>query len=107
TYEESRKIIDLVGLPLNKMALATNAEETIEKAKEVGYPIALKIISEDVIHKSDAGGVKIGIKSDEELKKSYEDMMINIKKHYPTAKIDGVSIEEMVKGTEILIGSMT
>lgn len=107
TYEESRKIIDLVGLPLNKMALATNAEETIEKAKEVGYPIALKIISEDIIHKSDAGGVKIGIKSDEELKKSYEDMMINIKKHYPTAKIDGVSIEEMVKGTEILIGSMT
>lgn len=107
TYEESRKIIDLAGLPLNKMALATNAEESIEKAREVGYPIALKIISEDVIHKSDAGGVKVGIKSDEELKKSYEDMMISIKKHYPTAKIDGVSIEEMVKGTEVLIGSMT
>ena len=107
TYEESRKIIDLVGLPLNKMALATNAEESIEKAREVGYPIALKIISEDVIHKSDAGGVMVGIKSDEELKKSYEDMMISIKKHYPTAKIDGVSIEEMVKGTEVLIGSMT
>lgn len=107
TYEESRKIINLAGLPLNKMALATNAEESIEKAREVGYPIALKIISEDVIHKSDAGGVKIGIKSDEELKKSYEDMMISIKKHYPTAKINGVSIEEMVKGTEVLIGSMT
>ncbi len=107
TYEESRKIIDLAGLPLNKMALATNAEESIEKAREVGYPIALKIVSEDVIHKSDAGGVKVGIKSDEELKKSYEDMMISIKKHYPTAKIDGVSIEEMVKGTEVLIGSTT
>lgn len=107
TYEESRKIIDLAGLLLNKMALATNAEESIEKAREVGYPIALKIVSEDVIHKSDAGGVKVGIKSDEELKKSYEDMMVSIKKHYPIAKVDGVSIEEMVEGTEVLIGSMT
>lgn len=107
TYEESRKIIDLAGLQLNKMALATNAEESIEKAREVGYPIALKIVSEDVIHKSDAGGVKIGIKSDEELKKSYENMMVSIKKHYPTAKVEGVSIEEMVEGTEVLIGSMT
>ena len=107
TYEESRKIIDLAGLQLNKMALATNAEESIEKAREVGYPIALKIVSEDVIHKSDAGGVKVGIKSDGELKKSYEDMMVSIKKHYPTAKVDGVSIEEMVEGVEVLIGSMT
>lgn len=107
TYEESRKIIDLAGLQLNKMALATNAEESIEKAREVGYPVALKIVSEDVIHKSDVGGVKVGIKSDEELKKSYEEMMVSIKKHYPTAKVEGVSIEEMVKGTEVLIGSMT
>ncbi|MBA7546494.1 Peptidyl-lysine N-acetyltransferase Pat [subsurface metagenome] len=94
TYEESRKIIDLAGLPLNKIALATNTEESIEKAREVGYPIALKIVSEDVIHKSDAGGVKVGIKSDEELKKSYEEMMVNIKKHYPSAKVEGVKLKE-------------
>ncbi|MHA1853503.1 MAG: acetate--CoA ligase family protein [Candidatus Heimdallarchaeaceae archaeon] len=107
TYEESRKVMKLAGVPLNKMEIATNIDDCISKANEIGYPVVLKIVSEDVIHKSDAGGVKVGIKSDEELKEAYEEMHKSVLKYYPEAKIDGVSIEEMVSGAEILIGTMT
>jgi len=106
-YEESRKVMELAGIPLNKMKIAKDLEESILRANEVGYPIVLKVISEDVIHKSDSGGVKVGIKSDDELSKSYHEMMENVLSFYPNAKIEGVSVEEMVMGVELLIGTNT
>lgn len=107
TYEESREVMRKANIPLNKMAVAKNTKECKERAKEIGYPVVLKIISEDVIHKSDAGGVKVGIRTEEQLVESYNDMMESIKEHYPEAKIEGVSIEEMVSGVEIIIGQTT
>ncbi|MHA2309014.1 MAG: acetate--CoA ligase family protein [Candidatus Heimdallarchaeaceae archaeon] len=107
TYEESRRIMELAGIPLNKMRLATNLKEGIEKANTLGYPVVLKIISEDVLHKSDSGGVKVGINSEDDLKEAYEDMIQSVKKHYPVAKIEGVSIEEMVEGVELFLGINT
>ena len=106
-YEESRKVMELAGIPLNKMKVAKNLEASIQRANEVGYPIVLKVISEDVIHKSDSGGVKVGIRSDDELSKSYQEMMENVLSFYPDAKIEGVSVEEMVSGVELLIGTNT
>ena len=106
-YEESRKIMELAGIPLNKMKFAKDIEESILKAEEVGYPVVLKVISEDVIHKSDSGGVKVGINSEEELIGSYTEMMESVLSFYPNAKIEGVSIEEMVSGVELLIGTNT
>ncbi len=107
TYEESREVMKKANIPLNKMAVAKNIDECKEKAKEIGYPVVLKIISEDVIHKSDAGGVKVGISAEEQLVESYDDMMESIKQNYPEAEIEGVSIEEMVSGVEIIIGQTT
>ncbi len=107
TYEESRRVMNLAELPLNKMKLAENLDECILKANEISYPIVLKIVSEDVIHKSDSGGVKVGISSDEELQQSYEEMLINVKNYYPNAKIQGFSIEEMVNGIELIVGTST
>ena len=107
TYDDSRRIMELAGIPLNKMRLATNLKEGIEKANKLGYPVVLKIVSADVIHKSDSGGVKIGINSEDVLRESFEDMMQSVKDYYPDAKIEGVSIEEMVKGVELLIGINT
>ncbi|NPD89144.1 MAG: acetate--CoA ligase family protein [Asgard group archaeon] len=107
TYEESRKIMELSDIPLNRMKLARNLEEGIEEANKLGYPVVLKIVSEDVIHKSDSGGVKVGINSEDDLKKAYDEMIQSVKEHYPAAKIEGVSIEEMVNGVELLIGTNT
>jgi len=61
TYEESRKVMELAGVPLNKIAVAKDLDECIVKANEIGYPVVLKVISEDIIHKTEAGGVKVGI----------------------------------------------
>lgn len=107
TYEESRRIMELAGIPLNEMLLATDLTEGIEKAKKIGYPIVLKIVSEEVLHKSDSGGVKLGINSEDDLKEAYRDMMQSVKKHYPDANIEGISVEEMVDGVELLIGTNT
>ncbi len=107
TYEESRKIMNLAGIPLNKMEIAKDLDDCLVKAKNIGYPIVLKVVSEDVLHKSDSGGVKIGIKFAEDLKKSYEEMMTKVRGFYPDAKIDGFSIEEIVEGVELLIGTNT
>ncbi len=107
TYEESRKIMSFAGIPLNKMEVAKDCDDCLVKAKSIGYPIVLKIVSEDVLHKSDSGGVKIGIKSGEDLKKAYEEMIIKVRRFYPDAKIGGFSIEEMVEGVELLIGTNT
>ncbi|MHA1345947.1 MAG: acetate--CoA ligase family protein [Candidatus Heimdallarchaeaceae archaeon] len=106
-YEESRRVMELAGITLNKMKVAKNQEESILEAEEMGYPVVLKIISEDVIHKSDSGGVKVGINSEEELIESYTEMMESVLSFYPNAKIEGVSIEEMVSGVELLIGTNT
>jgi len=107
TYEESRKVMELAGVPLNKIEVGKNLDECIAKANEIGYPVVLKVISEDIIHKTEAGGVKVGIKSDSELKKAYEEMMESVTTYHPGAKIDGFSIEEMVSGVEVLVGQTT
>ena len=107
TYEESRSVLKKAGFPLNKMKFAKNTEECVFQASEIGYPVVLKVVSEDVLHKSDSGGVKIGIKSDEELRIAIEEMIVSVKNHYPNAVIKGFSIEEMVKGVELLVGTNT
>ncbi|MFW9851373.1 MAG: acetate--CoA ligase family protein [Candidatus Thorarchaeota archaeon] len=107
TYEESRRIMELAGISLNKMEIAKDFKESVIKANSIGYPVALKVVSKDVLHKSDSGGVKVGIKSEEELKEAYDDMLSKVKGYYPNAKIEGFSIEEMVEGVELLIGTNT
>lgn len=107
TYKESRSVMELANIKLNKMEIAKNLDECIIAANRIGFPIVLKVISEDVLHKSDAGGVKIGIGSEDELRNSFDEMIKSIRIHYPTAKIEGYSVEEMVKGIELLIGTNT
>ena len=107
TYEESRKIMELADFPLNKMEIAKDSEDAILRADKIGFPVVIKVVSEDVVHKSDAGGVKVGIKSDEELRRAFEEMMVSVKNHYPDSVIEGVSVEEMVEGVELLIGTNT
>lgn len=97
----------LSGIPLNRMELAEDLDESLIKANSIGYPVVLKIVSEDVLHKSDSGGVKIGINSDEDFRNAYEEMMKKVRRFHPNVKIDRVSIEEMVEGVELLIGTNT
>jgi acyl-CoA synthetase (NDP forming) len=69
-----------MDLQLQKKFLATNEEESARAAEEIGYPIVMKIVSPQIIHKSDAGGVKIGIKNQQEAKKAFSEILSNVKK---------------------------
>jgi 4-hydroxybutyryl-CoA synthetase (ADP-forming) len=104
--EEGYEILKAYNFPIPKSKLVTNKEEAIKASKEIGYPVVLKIVSPDIIHKSDAGGVKVNINNEEELLNAYDTIINNVKRYNPNAKILGILIEEMIKnGKEVIIGA--
>lgn len=105
TELESKQMLKGAGIDTTEIRLATSKEEAISLSKEIGFPVALKIVSADVLHKSDAGGVKLSLNSEEEVAKAFDDIISAIKKHEPTAKIEGVAVQNMARpGTEVIIG---
>ncbi|RLE83144.1 MAG: acetyl-CoA synthetase [Thermoprotei archaeon] len=107
-YEhEAKMLCSLYGIPVAKSRVAKSKEEALKIASEIGYPVVLKIVSPDVLHKSDVGGVIVNIKSEEELVKAYDRMMSSVKEKKPDAKIKGVLVQEMVpQATEVIIGGI-
>ncbi|MFA4872160.1 MAG: acetate--CoA ligase family protein [Patescibacteria group bacterium] len=101
---DARELLLPLKFPLNKMKLAKSEKELVKFAKEIGYPVALKIVSSAVIHKSDVGGVKINLPNEKELLSAYREMDKKIKSKFSRAKIDGYLVGEMVKGWEIIVG---
>ncbi len=105
-YEhEAKDLLSLVGLPTTRYRVAKSREEAMEAAHEIGFPVALKIVSPQVLHKSDAGGVILDV-SDDELGASYDLIIDRVKKNVPGAEIHGVLVEEMAPpGVEVIIGA--
>ncbi len=104
--EEGQEILKAYGLPLPKSALAKNEQDAIKLAKKIGYPVVMKIASPQIIHKSDAGGVKVNLQNDSEVKSAFKEIVKNAKKYNKKAEIKGVLVVEMVKGgKEMIIGS--
>lgn len=94
-------------IPVPKFKLALNEKEAAKYADEIGYPIVLKIVSPDIIHKSDAGGVKINLKSSTEVCEAYKAIIKNVKKYNDKAKIVGILVQEMApQGTEVIVGAI-
>lgn len=107
TEIEAKLVFQAYGLPVPKNALAKTRDEAISYANKIGYPIVMKIVSPEILHKSDAGGVKVNIKSDEECEQAFNVIMENAKNYNPDANIHGVVIQEMAPwGTEVILGSI-
>ncbi len=105
TEVESKDMLKAAGIPVVETRLARNMKEAVAISRQFGYPVALKLMSEDVVHKSDAGGVKLGLANNSQVEKAYSDMMGSVKAMYPKARIDGVSVQPMAKsGVEVIIG---
>jgi succinyl-CoA synthetase beta subunit len=102
---EARRVVEAMGVPLDRAALAPTRKEALAAAKKIGFPVVMKIVSPDVIHKTEVGGVKVNIAYEDELGKAFDAMMESVGRKQPTARVKGVLIEEMVKGTELIIGS--
>ncbi len=102
---EAHAIAEAYDIPVARIRLAINSEEAKTLAEELGYPVVLKIASPDIIHKSDIGGIKVGINTPEEVEAHFNQILENAKKHMPDAKIYGVDVQEMAdKGKELIIG---
>ena len=104
--EEGQQILRIYGFPLPKSTLAKTESDAVKAAKEIGYPVVMKIASPQIIHKSDAGGVKVGLSNDKEVENAFKEIVENAKKYDKNAVIKGVLVVEMVKGgKEMIIGS--
>ena len=104
--EEGQEVLRAYGFPLPKSTLAKTENDAVKIAKKIGYPVVMKIASPQIIHKSDAGGVKVNLTNDNDVKSAFEEIVSNAKKYNKKAEIKGVLIVEMIKGgKEMIIGS--
>ena len=104
---EAKTVCKLYGIPVTELKIAKTPEEAAKFSEEIGYPAVLKIISPNVLHKFDVGGVMLDINSPEEAKKAFNKIVENVKKHKPDAQIDGILVQEMApSSTEVIVGAI-
>jgi len=105
TEVESKELIKAAGIDVIDTRLAKSKEEAIAISRKLGFPVVLKIASPDIFHKSDASGVRLGLKTASEVGKAYGQILQAIKQNYPQAKIHGVAVQKMAHpGVEVIIG---
>ena len=103
---ESKDILAQYGLPVAKNILAKSADEAVAAAEAAGYPVVMKVDSPDIMHKTEAKAVVVGVKDAAGVKKAFEDIMANSKAYAPNAVINGVAVQEMVPyGLEVMVGA--
>lgn len=99
-------ILNAYGIPLVRSVFSKDKESAIKAAKEIGYPVVLKVSSPDIFHKTDVGGVKLNINKKSELEKAYDEIIKMVRKNVRGVKIDGVSVSHLVsEGQEVIIGA--
>jgi acyl-CoA synthetase (NDP forming) len=104
TEHEAKKVLSKYGIPVTQGSIAKNADEAFRIASSIGFPVAMKISSPDISHKSDVGGVVLNIKK-EDVKAAYSDMISNVRKALPGANIEGVLVQQMApSGHEVIVG---
>jgi len=104
--EEGQEVLRAYGFPLPQSILAKTEDEAVNIAKKIGFPVVMKIASPQIIHKSDAGGVKVGVSSEQGVRDAFNQILTNAKKYNKDATIKGILVQEMVKGgKELIIGS--
>ena len=109
TEDEAKKILKYYNFPVVKTSVANNVEEAVVFAQEMGFPVVLKILSPQIIHKSDAGGVILNVNSPHEVREAFEVLIQRATAYNPNAQIIGVTVQPMIekKGHEIIIGGKT
>jgi len=105
TEVESKELLEQADIPVVETRLAKSKKDAITISKELGFPVVLKIASPDIVHKSDSGGVKLGVANATQVGKAYSEIMSVIKQKYPNAAIQGLAIQRMAPpGVEVIVG---
>jgi acyl-CoA synthetase (NDP forming) len=104
--DEAQEIMKIARVPIPKTVIVRSLVQAVNVSREIGYPVVMKVVSKDIIHKSDAGGVALDLVNEKEVIDAYEAIMRNCKAKVPEAQIEGVEVTEMVSaGTEIIAGA--
>ena len=105
---EAKALLKDAGVPVASTTLATTREEAQSQAEAAGYPVVLKVVSPDIAHKSDVGGVKLNLRDQDAVGAAFDEIVANSKKAVPGAKILGVAVQYMApQGTEVIVGMTT
>ena len=108
TPAECKTLCEAYGIPQPREAHATSAKAAARAAEEIGFPVVMKVVSPDVLHKTEAGGVIVGVKSAGEAEAAYETILRNARTHSPAANIAGVQIQQMLAGgQEVIVGALS
>jgi len=103
---DAKEFLSNYDIPVVSNAIARTSKQASDLAEKIGFPVAMKILSAEILHKTDVGGVKLNVSSKKEAEKAYSEIMTSVRKFEPQAKVDGIFIEGMVEKTyELLIGS--
>lgn len=104
---EAKTVCMKYGIPVTNFKLAKNEAEAVKFAEQIGFPVVLKIVSPDIIHKSDVGGVMVDLKTAKDVREAYKRISENVKKHKADAKIIGLLVQEMApSSTEVIVGAI-
>jgi acyl-CoA synthetase (NDP forming) len=101
---EAKRILSEAGVAFAPERIARTRDDAVAAAKEIGFPVVLKILSADIAHKSEAGGVVLGLRNADEVAQGYDAMMATVAKREPNARIEGVLVARMIEGVETVIG---
>lgn len=105
TVEEARKILEFYKIPFIKSELVKNEEDAVLVAQKIGFPIVLKVVSPQVIHKTDVGALVTNIENEKELRRGFRKIIINVKRKIRQARIDGILVQKMIEnGQEVIVG---
>jgi len=108
TAPEGKLVCDAYGIPVPKEGVAKSAAEAAKIATGMGFPVVMKIVSPDILHKTEAGGVMVGVKSAADVEKNYATILANAKKYKSDAKIEGIQVQQMLLGgQEVIVGAVT
>ena len=108
TAPEGKLVCDAYGIPVPREGVAKSAAEAAKLAADMGFPVVMKIVSPDILHKTEAGGVMVGVKTAADAEENYETILANAKKYKADAKIEGIQVQQMLLGgQEVIIGAVT
>ncbi|MEX0802761.1 MAG: acetate--CoA ligase family protein [Candidatus Binatia bacterium] len=108
TAPEAQQLCDAYGIPTPKQGLAKTAAEAAKIAARLGFPVVLKIVSDDILHKTEAGGVIVGLKNTADVRRAFDRLVRNAKSYKKNASIQGVQVQQMLKGSqEVMVGAVT
>jgi acetyl-CoA synthetase (ADP-forming) len=103
--EKAEKMLKRYGIQIARHVLAKNPDQAVKAARDLGYPVVMKVASDDVLHKTETGGVQVDLRNDKEVIGAYGMIMRSVARKAPDAKINGVLLQHMHPGREIIIGA--